>query len=563
MEKTLQKLRKCLPLLAFIAAALWLFYQLYPIVFATHDDLRNYTLAQRGVLAEDALGSAKCGRISHLWNHFLLGFPFLLNKVWFYKLVSYGTLLFDFFAMHLLLKKHVSRRFADLSAVLGMAWLCINGSHNLLIAYALCHQIPIGFLFLSLYFFGSRMRGGKVRNTVFSCIFLLAACMIYEAFTVSLLLFAVWALAVTPQEKGHGYFSYLWKAAGKILPQVCTAGAYMIVYFAWQHFYPPTYDGTALVIGEPFVSLYAAGVYGTSMFPLAEMMRLAKQEPVTAMRFFGHLLHPAPWICAFLTAAAFYSLLPQIRLPKLRAHITALLSGLGILVPCVLIGCSEKYIKWIRRGTTGYLPSFYSYLFLVTFLTVMTVRLYRSATGKPQRQTIRIVTTLLVCGLSLCASSLTDMWKPAYMQLVEKYYNFDRAVSSASFTDCDESWQLYAPDYEGIHRFDQYTEDYLQIHNPAQIEFINAEKDILPDKRILCMRTTAEHDYILAGETDAQFHADTVTAYSAVRDVFQVILKDTAGNDLVFEQVHDGDILNAPAGTLFDMNAGEKLAEEN
>ena len=39
MEKVLQKIRKSLPLLAFIAAAAWLFYQLYPIVFATHDDL--------------------------------------------------------------------------------------------------------------------------------------------------------------------------------------------------------------------------------------------------------------------------------------------------------------------------------------------------------------------------------------------------------------------------------------------------------------------------------------------------------------------------------------------
>ena len=74
MDKLTRNFRKYLPLIACAAALLWLFYQLYPLLFATHDDLRNYTLVRRGMLAENALHSAKQGRISHLWNHFLLGF---------------------------------------------------------------------------------------------------------------------------------------------------------------------------------------------------------------------------------------------------------------------------------------------------------------------------------------------------------------------------------------------------------------------------------------------------------------------------------------------------------
>ena len=141
MDKRKTKLTNILPLLACAAALLWLFYQLYPLLFVTHDDMRNYTLVRRGMLAENAVTSAQKGRISHLWNHFLLGFPFMLNKAWFYKLVQYGTLVFDLSALYLLLRSEVSRKFAAVSVMLCSAWFCINANHNLLISYALCHQL--------------------------------------------------------------------------------------------------------------------------------------------------------------------------------------------------------------------------------------------------------------------------------------------------------------------------------------------------------------------------------------------------------------------------------------
>ena len=157
MTAILKKIRRYLPQIAFVCAVLWLFWQIYPIIFAVHDDMRNYTLVRRGMVLADSIRAAKTGRISHLWNHHLLALPFRANKVWFYKLIQFSALLFDVFSGWKLLKAHVNRQFADLAAVLGVSWACISAYHNLLIAYALCHQIPIGFCFLSLYHFGNRL----------------------------------------------------------------------------------------------------------------------------------------------------------------------------------------------------------------------------------------------------------------------------------------------------------------------------------------------------------------------------------------------------------------------
>ena len=110
MERILRKVRRYLPQIAFCMAALWLFYQIYPIIFAQHDDLRNYTLVRRGIVFSDAWICAKTGRISHLWNHPLLAVPFLLNKVWFYKLVQFSALLFDLWAGWRMIKTHLDRQ---------------------------------------------------------------------------------------------------------------------------------------------------------------------------------------------------------------------------------------------------------------------------------------------------------------------------------------------------------------------------------------------------------------------------------------------------------------------
>ena len=554
MDKLTRNFRKYLPLIACAAALFWLFYQLYPLLFATHDDLRNYTLVRRGMLAENALHSAKQGRISHLWNHFLLGFPFLLNKVWFYKLVQYGALLFDLGAFYLLLRSQISRRFAAMTVMLTAAWFCITGGHHLLLAYACCHQIPVGLLFLSMYFFGKRLRSGQKKHTVLSCLFLLAACMIYEAFVAALLIFAVWALLITEQETG--VFAYLRKSAVRILPQSCAAFGYCIVYFIWQYFYPPTYDGTSMAISEPFVSLAAVCTYSTSMLPLSELMRLGTEEPLTVFRFFGHLLHPAAWICALLTAAACFLLLPHIRTENRQLRRILLIAGIGIPAPCILISVSEKYIAWYRRGVTGYLPSFYSFFFLVLFLTAAGIALYQTAKSKPQKQTVRGILTAAVFGMTLCASCVTDMWKPFYAQQTLHFRSFDQTISAAPFTECDDTWQLYSPDHTGIHLAANYTEDYMKLYNPAEIAFVNAEEKLLPDKKILCIRAEQKDCYTVIGAADAQLTADTVTVRTLHTGTLTVTLHDPDGNPLTFPQVRDGDVLHAPEGSRFDLKNG-------
>lgn len=551
MSSIWKTIRKYLPQIAFGAAVLWLFIEIYPIIFATHDDMRNYTLVRRGMVFADSVRAAKTGRISHLWNHHLLALPFRANKVWFYKLIQYAAFLFDIYAGWKLLRAHADRRFADLTAVLAVSWACISAYHNLLIAYALCHQIPVGLCFLSLYHFGNSLQSKRKKDTVLSCVYLLLAVMIYEAFAAMVLFLLVWALC-QPAGKDISFFKWLRSASGRILPQLLTVAGYSLIYFAWQHVYPPAYDGIAMDLQEPFMSLYSLKTYALSFFPVWELMRLAKEHPISAAGFLSHLMHPAAWLTAMLTTVCFWQLLPHIRMKPEKLRNLLLLSGIGIFLPCTLTAVSEKYMGWMRRGTDGYLPSFYSFLFVTGFLLAAALLIYQTAPHHNSRQASRILLSICVFCTCLSASAVTDMWKPHFAELSLRYRNFDYVVSQV-LPDCDADWQICAPDNAGIHLDRAFTQDYLKIYNPENIAYIHEPQNLDAEKQTLCMRMPVNYAYAVTGETDTELRARSLTFRTLVPEHFNITLYDTDGNALEFHDVADGSQLTPPAGRYFDL----------
>ena len=546
MERILRKVRRYLPQIAFCMAALWLFYQIYPIIFAQHDDLRNYTLVRRGTVFSDAWICAKTGRISHLWNHPLLAVPFLLNKVWFYKLVQFSALLFDLWAGWRMIKTHLDRQLAGLAAVLTVSFACITAYHNLLIAYAFCHQIALGFCLLGIHYFLCGQKAPCRRNTLLSCIFLLISVMIYEAFAAMLLLYLAAALTnprsaeKTPLHRLRG-----------ILPQVCTVLCYCVIYFGWQMIFPTAYDGLSLTFREPFLSLYALGKFSAASFPLSELMRLAKESPLTVQDAAGLLLHPMPWITAALSAAAFYQALPRIRLRGQALRRVLLLTGLGVLLPCLLISVSAKYLDWMRRGAEGYLPSFYSFCFLAVFLILAAAALRQTAPTKRRRKLLRGILTGIVFCITLSASIVNAHWRPHFAALSLRYRNFDQAVSEI-LPDCTAPAQLYAPDHEGIHGLADFTEDYLKIYTDTPVSFVHEKSDLLPGLPVLCIRAPEDYAFTLTAVTDSSLQTDTLIFRTLVPQAFQVTVCDTDGNAVTFENVRNGDRLTLPEGKIYN-----------
>ena len=532
----------------FAIAALYFFYTIYPVIFGTHDDMRNYTLVRRHDLVANAIHSAKCGRISHLWNHLLLGFPFILNKVWFYKLVSYGSVLFDIGAMWWFCTKHISREIAWLSSAAFMAFATISASHNLFISYAFCHQIPIGMFFISLHLFIVSLDNKKWQYTAGSCLLFLFCCMIYEAFLPFLVVYAA-AAAIKPSKEVRSFGKFLLYIIKALIPLTITAVAYFAVYKLWQHFYPPSYAGTELYLDEPFVSLKAFFTFPFAIFPLYQVARLSDIAPVASV----HSITVPDVIKAVLITAAAAVIIPKTR-DKIKSKAMLIVVTVGVFIPNLLTCVSKQHLLAFKNGSIEYVSSFYSYFFVILFVCMAACMLY----GCFKDKNLRIIVLAGVCCLTFVSSLLANMaidhWKGHYGTVDRRYKNFDRAVASEEVTDCDKNWQIYAPDNGGIHYAENYTLDYVRIYDDSPVSaYKYKEEELSPELETMCLRSDTQYFLMTAGEVDSALNADELTIVTVLPNVFDLTLYTDDGKSVTFEDVTDGEVIQSGADVDFDM----------
>ena len=547
-EKNFDK--ACLGLLVIVGGLL--FYNLYTIIFAVHDDLLMYMYTRNHEVIPQAAAAAKQGRLPQLWDFILLSVPFMLNKVWFYKLIAYASCIFDVWAMWYFLAKHIDKTFAYICAILFFSFATVSANHNLFISYALCHQIPIGLFLLSLHLFIDCYKKRKAWKAVLCCVLYLACCMIYEAFLMYMIVFGVAACILNGREK-RPFWKFVRSTAAGVTPLLLTALAYVLVYKLWQHWYPAQYGGIRFYLSEPFSSIKAVWNYSLSMFPLGAAAKMSEEKPFGARDIIRGIT-PASAVKALLvTASAVFFVFKKGGKVKCRAVLP--IAAAGIFVPNILIGLSEKYVESSKHGVTSYITSFYSYVFLVIFLLGVCCVLYSSLKSDNLRILYLICTGFMVFGLSIAADLNIDYWKGHYTALDRRYRNFDRAVSSDTVTDCDSNWEIYAPDNMGIHAKEEYNLGYLKIYDDTPAgRYIRNENELEDGREIMCLRSDENYLLMTAGETDRELCSEEITIVTILPQTFDIILQTESGEEEVYTNVSDGTVIHCPDNDPFDMH---------
>ncbi len=543
----------------FVFSALLFFGRIYTIIMSVHDDMRIYTLVRSGDLVSNAVHSAKSGRITHLWNHELLGFPFLLNKVWFYKLVSYSTTIAGVWAMWLFVYEHIDKHLSWICAALYMSLASISANHNLFISYAFCHQLPLVFIILSLHFYLKGVEEKKTKYTVISTILFLFSCMIYEAFLPYLLVFVLMT-ARTGNKQKLPFVNYLWYLFKTVIPHTITGVIYCIVYFTWQHFYPSDYEGTALYLDEPITSIQATIEYSTSYIPLHDAGRIARMSAQPLMNILG-AVPLLGWVKNILICTAFVIFL--VKYAEKVDFKGFFLSFVGaVFIPNILVSFSKQHLDAYKRGAIQYVSSYYSYSFIIIILAIFACLLYRFLKGKNFRIIGTVFMTSMLLGLCICADLSVTFWNNYYTPLTRRYKNFDIAVATEEVTNCDSNWQIYAPDNMGIHAAESYTLDYIGIYDdtPAA-SYVLKEDQLVTEKQTLCMRSDKDYLLMAFGETDKNLAADELTVASVLPMKFDVVLKSTTGKEETIKGVSNGDVIKLPDGERIDMHT--QIAVEN
>lgn len=462
-----------------ILAAIFLI-EIYPIVLTVHDDILTYTIVRHGDLWKTARDNLFTGRLPQLWNTLLLGFPMLLQKVWFYKGISYLTLLLNGWIFYRLLKRVFGEQGGVLTTAVYWGLATVTNLHNLFVSYVLARQMVIGILLLSIYFFLDYYEKSKVRYLWYSSFLYLAASMLYEAAVPFGIVFFLIVLGETAAWKK--------KVVSVMLPGGM-AVTWLAVYFGWQAMYPTAYEGGTLYFGNIPRSLWAAFMYSLGSFPLYSLVIGLVKGHVD----FRECTFPIMGLAAAgLTSVMWYRILPQIQWDKSKRW-PLVITGVSIFLPNLILGFTPKYLEWSQRMIFTYLTTFYSYFFLIAFGVIGSAAFYRVCRRKRE---FLIVTTAVVFLTSLVAGFNNSFWKEEFRYIDDKNKAFDEAVSSAEFLQYESGTNVYIPDYIGIIGNMEYTQYYSQLYTDKTYEFRNKKEDLDFNQTVIEFRYIPEEKRI-------------------------------------------------------------------
>ncbi|MDE6848089.1 MAG: hypothetical protein K2J44_01920 [Ruminococcus sp.] len=229
------------------------------------------------------------------------------------------------------------------------------------------------------------------------------------------------------------------------------------------------------------MSILALFKFSFGMTPMLPLLVMLLKKYITWNEFI-HSLSFWNILAPIIAGTAFYKVFPKISKPE-RITPSVIFCISGMIIPNVLISLTEKYTYWAKQNAYSYVPSFYSYFFMIILLNVLFSTFKRGNVEKPVKKVLSICVALvtLVCSLGNTA------WNTYFSKNLDRYKAFEEAVSSEYFDNITDGTVIYIPDYSGIHNNMELTEYYADVYISVDVTFENNYDNIDFSKPVVSM----------------------------------------------------------------------------
>lgn len=484
---------------ALITAVFSLFVLIWPIAFAVHDDLRTYLEVKSGTMIRSTDSLAKeQGRFYFWFSAIFSYFPYLFDSLAVTKIISYIALIFDGVALYFFLKR-LSGKWVGLAGFLlffSLGQLQESFQHNLFVAYIFCHQIAVGILLFGLERFLAyqdkkyAQKDGNIKGNnkllLGSALLLLFSTMLYEAFLLFSGLFFLISLIYHVKDKK-------WDIKGTFYDlrwHIFWMSLFLIAYLVWGRIFPSTYSGAT--VGSVSLGQMIKGIltYATGYFPLRTAFGAWRSAGILESFSVGAL------VLSIVIAGGFVLILRNEKNIKNKGKL-ALIGLAGTFLPVCLHSVTGKYIAWLEEGIYSYVPSFYSYFFLLILILAVGWFFYEKI---PFKKVFLGVAFIGIMGASYITQVGNARLVEPYVDNLEKYQAFDRTVSSEEFEEIEDGAWIYVPDYIGIHENLDSLSIYANIYTGKNYHFVNDTDQISWDGEVYYLDYDEEAEGVFLAE---------------------------------------------------------------
>jgi hypothetical protein len=506
-----------------IFVALVFFIIIREVALTTHDDIAVYLLFRKygfiSVIKKSMGYSMRGGRLFQFTGGFTSYLPHIINNILIYKIVFYTYISFSVISLWYLLYAHLDKKIALLAVLLFFTFAQIDQQHNAFVSFA-GYQLPIGFIFLSIERLCYYYKNGKKSSLLSSGILFIIPTILYETFIMfSLMLFIISIMHTYKKERKN---MCIIDTLYDLRLHIILGAVYLILYFLGRLNSITTYSGATFKIINIKYSLMALIDYSTGLFPLNSFWRVVRHYDFWAYMDFLSIQK------AIASSLVFIIIIKQINKIKIK-KIAAVggLAVLGVILPVTLICFTPYYVNSnINQGYYSTGNSYYSYFFIVVFLSIVCVLLY---------QTIKFKKILLffLCVSVFSVSLFTDInnkfFANFFVSTLNRYRVFDKMVSSEYFLNIENGADIYAPDFIGIH-------NYMPSLNEAVPEgkhynFTNNLNILNYDKPTYILKYDVNSKSMLTGLIDSDVRTDEIMIVSItpLESKSVVIIKDKSG----------------------------------
>lgn len=471
------------------------FYPLLSVGFTTHDDARIAIDVWDGNIWEvTKSASGTQGRFVFFWDFPLSAVPYAIDsRIWYLttKFTSFFLLLSAlYFAVAQLFK---SKWIALVSLALFLSLIQNGWEHNVLTSYPVVFNLLAVFFLVSLGLFAT-----AIDRKNLALAWLSGGLYFLALGTELFVLFFPFYVAVLLSRAAPDEPVIRRLVSGKkyLLAIALPLMAYLAIYLAWRHIHPSTYDGNSLDGLNLLAAAKVVATYSLNAFPLISL------QFFTGTGAQLHFANSAGWhaILSALNAASFIKpavagflftrlmtteifIVPQTRTLK----IGAVLAFVGIFLPNLLLGFTQRHQSWLASGTHSYVYTYYSLLSAVVFSALLLAYMnVKSMSWKPKLRRLFIFVAVAAIMFLSFAVEVRNQYVAFDQKLAyRKWQLMNVVIQSSAFLQIPDGSTVVAPTlllYRGIAAvFADDWSNYVRYKTGKEVQFVdNKCKDGTP-----------------------------------------------------------------------------------
>ena len=464
------------------------FYPLFFVGFTTNDDASMaINMGNDGIWQIIKSFSESQGRFAFFWSYSLSQVPYAIDsRIWFLT-IKFGSFFLLLGALYYAVSQLFKSSWLALASLIFFLAFIQNGwDHNALTSYTFRVNFSVVLFLVSLGLFSAAIERKNLALACFSgglYFFALAN----ELFVLFFPFYV--AVLLSQAAPGESVIRRLMSGKKYILAVALPLMVYLAIYLVWRSIHPSAYDGNNL---DGF-NLLAVGkvvaAYSLSAFPLASIHFILSPEHqllfanaaglpgILSGLNVAHFIKPA--VAGFLFARLMtteHFIVPQGR----TLIIGAALAIVGIFLPNLLLGFTQKHQGWVASGNYSYLYTYHSFISAVVFAVLFLA--YINVKSRLWHPKLRLALVLMGLIAVMAISFTVEVWNQyiAFDQKLShrKWQLMDVVIKSPAFMEIPEGAIVVTPTLAAHQRGiawapADYWSKYIKYKTGKNVQFVD------------------------------------------------------------------------------------------